>query len=167
MTSVAAGASAKPEGNTLGRVVLVVLAFGAGSVLLATPAMITPFPESVPWYESAASFPRLALGMVMLGAVAELLIRRKTVRLGDSDELDSSTAQLPKALAVLALFVAYGVLVPIVGYLLCSVLFLTSSAKVVGLSWRAALSLAVPLSAALWAIFKFGLKISFGHSWLI
>jgi hypothetical protein len=36
----------------------------------------------------------------------------------------------------------------------------------IGLGWRVALLLALPLALLLWAVFVLGLKVAFGHGWL-
>lgn len=152
---------------TLGRVVLVVLALVALGLLLATPWLIKPFPQAAPWYESAAMFPRVALGVVIVSACAEFFLRRRNPKSTESDELDSSTANLPKALMIISLFVAYCFLVPILGYLSSSFMFLLVGGRIAGLSLRLALVLAGALSLVMWAVFQITLKVAFGHGWLI
>ena len=163
----AVAATASNSGWTLGRVVLLALALTALVLLASTPLLIKPFPAQAPWFESAAMFPRVALAIVVIGAIGELFVRRRNVKAGDSDELDSSAAHLPKALAVLVLFLAYSFLVPVLGYLSSTLLFLLLSAAVLRLPLRVNLALAIPLSLVLWGIFKLGLKLAFGHGWLI
>ena len=155
------------HGQEVSKVVLLALMLAAAALLASTPQQIKPFPAQALWFESAAMFPRVALAMVVIGAIGELLVRRRNAKAGDSDELDSSAAHLPKALAVLMLFLGYSMLVPLLGYLSSTVLFLLLSAAVLGLPWRTNLALAIPLSLVLWGIFTLGLKVAFGHGWLI
>ena len=107
------------------------------------------------------------MAIIVLGALGEWLIRRKDAKLGESEELDSSNANLPRAFGVMLLFVGYSVLTPVLGFLSSTLVFLILSGRLLGLPWRTTLLLAIPLSIALWAIFVIGLKVAFGHGWLI
>lgn len=151
----------------LDRLVLLALIGIAGAALLATPLLITPFPHGVPWYESAALFPRAALALAVLGGFVEVMVRRKAVTVGDSEELDSGQVRTPLALAMLALFLAYAWLVPVLGFMVGTALYLLASSALLGLSWRVALLLSLPLAVVLWAIFVRVLKVAFGHGWLM
>ena len=146
---------------------MLALAGVAAALWLATPALIVPFPQQAPWYESAAFFPRAALALALSGALAEWLRRRRAEALaaGDSDELDSSAARLPLALGLLALFIAYALLVPVLGLFSASVLYLVACGAVLRLPWRVSCLLALPLSLLLWLVFVRLLKVAFGHGW--
>jgi hypothetical protein len=87
--------------------------------------------------------------------------------LADSEELDSSTANMRQALGMLALFGLYMLAVPWMGYLSSTWLFLLVSGAWLGLSRRATLSLSVSLSLGMWLVFVKVLKVYFGHGWLI
>jgi putative tricarboxylic transport membrane protein len=148
------------------RLLLLALVGVAGAALLATPALITPFPKGVPWYESAAMFPRVALALAVLGGLAEVVVRRKPVSAGGSEELDSSQVRMPLALAMLALFLVYALLVPVLGFFVSTTLYLLASSAVLGLPWRVSVMLSLPLAAVLWFTFVRVLKVAFGHGWL-
>lgn len=150
----------------LDRLLLLALAGLAGAALLATPVLIQPFPAQAPWYESAAMFPRVALALVVAGALAELLLRRHELRIADSDELDSSQMRLPIALAMLALFIAYALAVPWLGFLVSTTLYLCLCGAALRLPWRLTLAIAVPMALVLWALFVKLLKVAFGHGLL-
>ncbi len=152
---------------TLGRVVLVLLGLLCLGLLLGTPVLIKPFPQSVPWFESPAMFPRAALLLALAGATVEWLLRRKDLKLGDSDELDSSEANIALALKGVAAFIGYCLLMPVLGYLSSTFLFLLVSCRLVGLPWKTTALLSVSVSVAMWAVFQVGLKVAFGHGWLI
>jgi Tripartite tricarboxylate transporter TctB family len=153
--------------RTLGRVVLMLLALLCLGLLVATPELIKPFPQAVPWFESPAMFPRVALILALVGATVEWLLRKKNLKLGDSDELDSSEANVPVALMVIGAFIGYCLLMPLLGYMSSTLLFLLISGKLAGLPWKTAAVLGVSLSIAMWAVFQIGLKVAFGHGWLI
>lgn len=142
---------------------LVLLAGLAAALVAATPWLIVPWRAEVPWYESAATFPRLTLALAALGALAEALRRRRGGAVVASEELDSSAARWPRAAAVLALFAGYMLAVPLLGFGVSTFAFVAAAARAAGFGWRRAAALALPLGAALWAIFVPGLKVAFGH----
>jgi hypothetical protein len=148
-----------------GLVLLVSLA--AGTMLMATPQLITPYPAQAAWFESAAFFPRVTLALACIAGLFELYQRRSAVELADSDELDSSAANMRQALGMLALFGLYMLAVPWMGYLASTWVFLVASGGWLGLSRRATFSLSVLLSLAMWLVFVKVLKVYFGHGWLI
>ncbi len=119
-----AAAPAKVSSRTLDKLLLLALAGVAAVALLATPALIVPFPARAPWYESAAMFPRVALALAVVGALAELVLRRRALKVADSDELDSSQVRMPLALAMLALFIVYALAVPRLGFAVSTALYL-------------------------------------------
>ncbi len=142
------------------------LAFVALVLLALTPRLILPFKPEVPWYESAASFPRTALALMALGAIVEGLRRLRGMSLVVTEELDTSTARMPRMLAALASFTIYALAVPQLGFGVSSALFLAFTARAVGLGWRAALLLALPMALGMWLVFVYGLNVAFGHGLL-
>lgn len=147
-------------------VTLAVLALAAGGVAMATPWLIVPFKAEVPWYESAATFPRAALLLVVFGAGVEFFRRRRGALAPQGEELDSSTAQLGLGAAVLALFAGYALLTPWLGFGVSSAAFLLLAGRLVGLPWRTAALLALPTAVLLWIVFVRMLKVAFGHGLL-
>ena len=154
-----------------GAVVLLFIIAAAGAALLATPALIQPFPSKATWYESAASFPRAALMLVVLAAAVEFILRKRNQRIGlktsDSDELDSSAAKPALALGALGLFVLYALAVPVMGFLVSTLAFLMACGAMLKLAPRQILFLSVPLALGLWVVFVKILKVAFGHAWLV
>jgi hypothetical protein len=154
-----------------GVVLLLVIMVLTSALWMATPMLIQPFPAKAPWYESAASFPRAALILAALAAGIELFLRIKktkpTAINSGSDELDSSSANLKLAFGALVLFCAYAFAVPVVGFLLSTLLFLIACGLMLRLPILQILLLATPLSLGLWFVFVKVLKVAFGHGWLI
>jgi hypothetical protein len=161
----------RPETSVRGwswdRVLLLVLALMAGNLLMASRQLIVPYPETALWYESAAFFPMLALGLMALAGLVEVFNRRDALELKDSDELDSSQTRMGLAWAVLGLFGLYMLAVPWLGYLSSTLLFLVASSRVLGFSWRITWALSLPLALVMWWVFLKLLKVHFGHGWLI
>ncbi len=154
-----------PSARTESLALLVLAALALGAVL-GTPWLIVPYRADQVWWESAAAFPRAVLALVALGALAEALRRWRGGGAVASEEIDSSQAHLPRALGVLLLFVVYALAVPVLGFAVGTALFLLAAARVVGLSWRAALWLALPMALVLWVVFVQLLKVAFGHGLL-
>jgi hypothetical protein len=155
------------RGFTADRGLLLALAGVSAGLFAATPWMIRPYPHSAPWYESAAMFPRAALALAAVAALAEVVVRRHAVEIGDSDELDSSAMRVSTGLLLLALFIAYALAVPLLGYLTSTFVFLCACGRVLRLPWRRTLLVAVPLALTLWGTFAVALKVAFGHGWLV
>jgi Tripartite tricarboxylate transporter TctB family len=139
------------------------------AALLATPELIQPYPLKAPWYESAASFPRAALALVVFAGAFEVFLRlkRKAFKLIGSDELDSSAANLKIAVATLGFFCLYALAVPLLGFLVSTFVFLLACGLLLKLPLKQIVLLVTPLSFGLWIVFVRVLKVSFGHGWLI
>jgi hypothetical protein len=148
-------------------VFLLVLALLAGGIALTSRSLIVPYPQAAAWFESAAFFPLLALGLMALAGVVEVFHRRRAIELKDSDELNSSQARMGLAWAMLGLFGLYMLAVPWLGYLSSTLLFLVTSSRVLGFAWRTTWALSLPLALAMWWVFSKLLKVHFGHGWLI
>jgi hypothetical protein len=149
------------------RWLLLLLALLAGALLIGTPYLIEPYSGQQPWYESPALFPRLVLALALAGGVSECMMRRDAVDPGDSEELDSSAASMPLALAMMVLFGLYMVAVPKLGYLSSSFLFLLTAGRLLAMGWRTTMILALSVSLSLWGGVVLVLKVSFGHGLLI
>lgn len=161
----------KPESSLRGwswdRVFLLVLAVLAGGLALASRSLIVPYPQAAAWFESAAFFPLLVLGLMALAGVVEIFNRRRALDLKDSEELNSSQASMGLAWAMLGLFGLYMLAVPWLGYLSSTLLFLVASSRVLGFVWRTTWALSLPLALVMWWVFSKLLKVHFGHGWLI
>ncbi len=151
----------------IGRLLLLAFSVVAAGLFFSTPALITPYPENAPWFESAALFPRLALLLMVLGGVIEIFVRRRPLPAGGSDELDSSAANIREAVGMLVLFALYALGVVRLGYLSSTILFLLVSSAWLRLGWRVGIGLGIGLSLTMWLVFVKALKLYFGHAWLI
>ncbi len=149
------------------RVLLLVLAVLAGGLAMASRSLIVPYPQATAWFESAAFFPLLALGLMALAGLVEVFNRRHAMALKESEELDSSQARMGLAWSMLGLLGLYMLAVPWMGYLSSTLLFLVASSRVLGFAWRTTWALSLPLALAMWWVFLKLLKVHFGHGWLI
>ncbi len=157
----------RARGRNTDQLLLITLAVTAAALFAATPALIVPYPHNAPWYESSALFPRLTLGLALLGGLGEMLVRRRGGSdRGGSEELDSSSANLRQAAMVVVLFMAYLWAIPWLGYATCSFLFICLTGMFLGLRLRETLVLAVLMSAGMWLVFVRVLKVAFGHGLL-
>ena len=147
---------------------LVALVLLAAMLFWATRTLVVPYPVHAPWYESSALFPRLTLALAVFGGLMELLVRRR----GNADdaagaeELDSSAANLWQAGIAVALFMAYTLAIPWLGYASSTALFVIATGLVLGLRLREVLLLAIPLTVGMWLVFVRLLKVAFGHGLL-
>lgn len=149
------------------RVLLLLLAALAGGLALTSRSLIVPYPQAVAWFESAAFFPLLALGLMALAGVVEIFNRRHAIELKGSEELNSSQARMGLVWVMLGLFGLYMLTVPWLGYLSSTLLFLVASSRVLGFSWRTTWALSLPLALVMWWVFLKLLKVHLGHGWLI
>lgn len=161
-------ATDSPDNSKMwGRLLLLAFSVVATGLFLGTRTLITPYPENAAWFESSALFPRFALVVMALGGLIEVYVRRQSLTVGESEELDSSAANMREALGMLALFALYTLGVGWLGYLSSTLLFLLVSSAWLRLGWRVGAALSIGLSLAMWLIFVKALKVYFGHAWLI
>jgi putative tricarboxylic transport membrane protein len=104
--------------------------------------------------------------IVAVGGLFEIYQRRHQSESGESEELDSSAANIRDAIAMLVAFGIYMLAVPIVGYLVSTLAFLLVGCWLLKFERRTSLLLALSLSFIMWVIFVQILKVYFGHSWL-
>ena len=149
------------------RVLLLLMAVLAGGLALASRSLIVPYPQAAAWFESAAFFPLLALGLMALAGLVEVFNRRRAFELKGSEELNSSQARMGLAWAMLGLFGLYILSVPWLGYFSSTLLFLVASSRVLGIAWPTTWALSLPLALVMWWVFSKLLKVHFGHGWLI
>ncbi|WP_239478323.1 tripartite tricarboxylate transporter TctB family protein [Hydrogenophaga sp. YM1] len=142
------------------RALLLAIAIGSAAAAYAVPWLITPYDPSIPWYQSTAFFPRVALSLATMGALIELV--KPHARIEGSDEIDASESNVRVALIVVATFVAYALLVPVLGLLISTAAFSVLAGLVAGLRIRTALALAIPLAIVLWVVFAKLLLVAFG-----
>ncbi len=150
------------------QILLMALMLAAAGLFWATGSLIVPYPEHAPWYESSALFPRLVLGVMAIGAIAEIVRRRRGSVQGsdESDELDSSQVDLKQAALLVALFMLYMGMIPWLGYASSTLVFLLLAGTALGLRLRQCLLLALPLTAGMWVVFVQLLQVAFGHGLL-
>lgn len=128
-----------------------------------TPWLITNFRADVPYFESPAFYPRLALAVAILGGVAHFraLKAGKVVLDDGSDEFEVGDARTGLAIAGLALFIGYLVLVPVIGYAPATFLFCAVSSRLAGLGTGVSVAMAAGIAALLYGIFVIVLKVWF------
>lgn len=102
-----------------------------------------------------------------VGGLFEIYQRRHQSESGESEELDSSAANIHDAIAMLLAFGLYMLAVPFVGYLSSTLVFLLVGCWLLKFERRTSLILAISLSFTMWVVFVKILKVYFGQSWLI
>ena len=149
------------------RFFLLALSFIAVCVWYFSTQLIQPYPHNANWFESAALFPKLSLLIVAVAGLIEIYQRRHQMASGESEELDSSAANIQDAIPMVVAFALYMLAVPFLGYLISTLLFLSVGCWLLQFDFRTSMLLAITLSVTMWVVFVKVLKVYFGHAWLI
>jgi len=149
------------------RFFLLALSFIAVCVWYFSTQLIQPYPHNANWFESAALFPKLSLLIVAVAGLIEIYQRRHQMASGESEELDSSAANIQDAISMVVAFALYMLAVPFLGYLISTLLFLSVGCWLLRFDFRTSMLLAITLSVTMWVVFVKVLKVYFGHAWLI
>ena len=149
------------------RFFLLALSFIAVCVWYFSTQLIQPYPHNANWFESTALFPRLSLLIVAVAGLIEIYQRRHQMASGESEELDSSAANIQDAIPMVVAFALYMLAVPFLGYLISTLLFLSVGCWLLQFDFRTSMLLAITLSVTMWVVFVKVLKVYFGHAWLI
>jgi hypothetical protein len=149
------------------RFFLLALSFIAVCVWYFSTQLIQPYPHNANWFESTALFPKLSLLIVAVAGLIEIYQRRHQMAAGESEELDSSAANIQDAISMVVAFALYMLAVPFLGYLISTLLFLSVGCWLLQFDFRTSMLLAITLSVTMWVVFVKVLKVYFGHAWLI
>jgi len=149
------------------RFFLLALSFIAVCVWYFSTQLIQPYPHNANWFESTALFPKLSLLIVAVAGLIEIYQRRHQMAAGESEELDSSAANIQDAISMVVAFALYMLAVPFLGYLVSTLLFLSVGCWLLRFDFRTSMLLAITLSVTMWVVFVKVLKVYFGHAWLI
>jgi hypothetical protein len=149
------------------RFFLLALSFIAVCVWYFSTQLIQPYPHNANWFESAALFPKLSLLIVAVAGLIEIYQRRHQMASDESEELDSSAANIQDAIPMVVAFSLYMLAVPFLGYLISTLLFLSVGCWLLQFDFRTSMLLAITLSVTMWVVFVKVLKVYFGHAWLI
>ena len=149
------------------RFFLLALSFIAVCVWYFSTQLIQPYPHNANWFESTALFPRLSLLIVAVAGLIEIYQRRHQMASDESEELDSSAANIQDAIPMVVAFALYMLAVPFLGYLISTLLFLSVGCWLLQFDFRTSMLLAITLSVTMWVVFVKALKVYFGHAWLI
>jgi hypothetical protein len=149
------------------RFFLLALSFIAVCVWYFSTQLIQPYPHKANGFESAALFARRSLLIVAVAGLIEIYQRRHQMASGESEELDSSAANIQDAISMVVAFALYMLAVPFLGYLISTLLFLSVGCWLLQFDFRTSMLLAITLSVTMWVVFVKVLKVYFGHAWLI
>lgn len=149
------------------RWLLLALSCAALCIWQLSPLLIQPYPHNANWFESAALFPKLSLLIVAVAGLIEIYQRRHQMASDESEELDSSAANIQDAIPMVVAFALYMLAVPFLGYLISTMLFLSVGCWLLQFDFRTSMLLAITLSVTMWVVFVKVLKVYFGHAWLI
>jgi hypothetical protein len=105
--------------------------------------------------------------IVAVAGLIEIYQRHHQMAAGESEELDSSAANIQDAISMVVAFALYMLAVPFLGYLISTLLFLSVGCWLLQFDFRTSMLLAITLSVTMWVVFVKVLKVYFGHAWLI
>ena len=154
--------------GALARILSVALGLMAFLLVLNLKVLVAGLERAEHWYESAGSFPLIAMGLVMLGAVAHLwaLRSRGDEALGD-EEVEVRGSRIGIALAGLALVVLLAPAVLFLGFAPGVWLFALTVTRVSGLPWRRCLVFATMLAVVLHLVFVNVFNVWFPRPWVL
>lgn len=136
------------------------LAVAGTTLLVFTPALIPGMRAEVPYYRSPAFFPMTALALLAVAAALHALRLLRGVSL-DGDDIDAPADNWRMVIVACGAYASYIALVPLVGYVAGTALFLVSLGMLARLGWKVPLAVAVVLTAVLFGVFVFGLNVWF------
>lgn len=136
------------------------LAVTGTTLLVLTPALIPGMSPDAPYYRSPAFFPMAALALVAVASAlhALRLLRGATL---EGDDIDEPAANWRMVLVAAAAYAGYIALVPFVGYVAGTALFLFALGILARLGWKLPLVVAAVLTAVLFCVFVLGLNVWF------
>lgn len=139
-----------------------VVAVLAVALFLATPWLISNWRDDTPFQLSPGFYPRLALGVAGLGALAHIVhIRRGGHHVEALDEFEVGESRPSLMLAGVALFVGYGLLTPWLGYAATTFLFCVAALWLAGVATKASILFATATTGVLFGLFVLLLKVWF------
>lgn len=136
------------------------LAVTGTTLLVLAPALIPGTRQDLPYYRSPAFFPMAALALLTVAAAlhAWRLLRGATL---DGDDIDEPAANWRMVLVAGAAYAGYIALVPLVGYVAGTALFLFGLGLLARLGWKVPFVVAAVLTGLLFAVFVYGLNVWF------
>lgn len=143
------------------------LSIVAAILMAAGPELVLTRPQNGPLYTSPLFFPFMALGLVLISGIALAVKSLKGLRIVLDLDVQTTLPRLRLITAVLGIFALYTVLIPLLGYFLSSMFFLTSALFLVGFRGGALLLRALGCAIFLYLLFIIGLDVWFPDSWLI
>jgi hypothetical protein len=136
------------------------LAVAGTTLLVFTPALIPAMRTDVPYYRSPAFFPMAALALLAVAAALHALRLLRGASL-DGDDIDAPADNWRMVIVAGGAYAGYIALVPLVGYVAGTALFLLSLGLLSRLGWKVPLVVSVVLTAVLFGVFVYGLNVWF------
>lgn len=128
---------------------------------LHAPDQIGGHRSDTVFYESSAFIPRLALAVVAICALIHVARVVRGASLDAGEDLDDTGVDRRTVIGGMALFAAYALLVPVVGYLVGTFVFATATGCIVAVGWRTSIVCALMLSIVSVLVFVVALKVWF------
>ena len=150
--------------RTLAVLLTVTIFLGAVVTYWFTPTWITRYPSEARFFESPGFMPRVALVIMAICALIHVVRVLHGVSLDTGEDTDDGSSNRMIVSVGVALFVAYILLVPVLGYALATFGFVAAGSLIVGLGRARSLWLASVISIVLFGTFVVGLKVFFPTS---
>ncbi len=133
----------------------------AAGLVAASGKQIAASASAEAWYASSAFFPRLALGLMLAGALAHLARLLAGARADAGEEIDADSSAPRPALFAVLLFAGYALAALWIGFIAATALFAFVLLLALGWPLRFALIFAAIAAGALYAVFVLALGIWF------
>lgn len=133
----------------------------AVGLLAASREQIAAAASAEAWYASSAFFPRLALGLMLVGALAHLARLLAGARADAGEEIDADSSTPRPALFAATLFAGYALAALWIGFAAATALFALVLLLALGWPLRFAMIFAAVAAGVLYAVFVLALGIWF------
>jgi hypothetical protein len=136
------------------------VALGAAVVLPLVPRLIIGMHTNAPYYRSPALFPSIALALIAICAALHCVRLLRGAALA-TDDIEEPAAHWRVVVLAFIAYGAYTAVVPRIGYVPATGLFLFLLGRLAGLGWRLPAIVAITLTAVLYLLFVVAFKVWF------
>jgi hypothetical protein len=136
------------------------VALGAAIALPLVPRLIIGIHPDAPYYRSPALFPSIALALIAICGALHCVRLLRGAPLA-TDDIEEPAAHWRVVVLAFCAYAAYAAVVPRIGYVPATGLFLLLLGRLAGLGWRLPAVVAIALTAILYLLFVVAFKVWF------